>query len=233
VAAELVYIVIPVHSRAPFDTREHLRRCVGTLCNNTDNFRVVFVDDYCDCEGSECIAELATQFRESYVVRTMKQRWFTRAVNLGLRLVRTPWAVEANSDVVFHPGWLEELFAVRDDAVAQGKKVGLVGSVYSADEQRRWAEMHKPDFVTGHTWLLNMQALEECAAKRGTSGWYLDEVSPRSIHIFSDNFICYEMNDLGWSPIASFKSAVGHDAAGASWGHQLGAIPLRLTDVND
>src|ERR1039458_223979 len=232
-AAEKVYIVIPVHSRGHFDTREHLRRCVQTLCDHTNNFNIIFVDDWCDHDGSECIADLAVQFRESYVVRTMKQRWFTRAVNLGLRLVRSEWAVEANSDVVFHPGWLEELFAVRDEAMTQGKKVGLVGSVYSADEQRRWAEMRRPNYVTGHTWLLNMQALDECAVSRGTRGWYLDETTQRNAHIFSDNEICYRMNDLGWSPISAFKSAVGHDASGASWGHNLGLLNMRLEEVND
>ena len=135
--------------------------------------------------------------------------------------------------MVFYPGWLEELFAVRDEAQAQGKKVGLVGSVYSADEQRRWDETQKPNYVTGHCWLLNMRALEECAVSRGTPGWYLDELTQRNAHIFSDNEICYQMNDLGWSPLRSFKSAVGHDASGASWGHNLGLLNMRLEEVND
>jgi glycosyltransferase involved in cell wall biosynthesis len=231
-ATEKVYIVIPVHSRAPFDTRDHLHRCVSTLRQYTDNFNIIFVDDYSDQQGSDSIAAQAAQFRESYIVRTQKQRWFTRAVNLGLRLVRTPWAVEANSDVVFYPGWLEELFAVRDE-VQQFRKVGLVGSVYSADEQRRYDETQKPNYVTGHCWLLNMQAMEECAVKRGAPGWYLDETSQRNIHIFSDNQICYEMNAAGWSTIRAFKSAVGHDASGASWGHNLGLLNMRLEEVND
>jgi GT2 family glycosyltransferase len=140
------YIVLAVHSREPYNTVPYLDECMRTLKEHTQNFRMIFVDDFCDEAGTAAVASHAAQFPDSYVVRTMKQRWFTRAYNLGLRLVRSPWAVLLNVDTVIGPGWLDELYAVRDEAESQGHRVGLVGSVFSAEEPRRWFVSQKPGF---------------------------------------------------------------------------------------
>lgn len=228
-ARDLLYIVVPVHSRGEYDTRECLRTCIDNIQATADNFRMIFVDDFCDEAGSVVVREMASRFRESYVIRTEKQRWFTRAMNLGLRLVRTPWVVTVNTDCTFDKGWLDELLAVRDEV---GGKVGLVGSVLSGEEPRRYAVITHPDYVTGHCLLMSMQALYECSAHRGMPGWYFDETQAINIHIRSDNEICRTMSALGYSTVKSFKSAVGH-VSGRSWGHQLHRIPSRLSDVND
>jgi len=224
-------IILPFHSTPQFRTESCLEECIKTLRENTDNFRMIFVDDCCDDVGRDCLHKIASSFPECAVIRTYKQKWFTRAVNLGFRLVRTPWCVEINSDVGFGVGWLEELYAVRDEIEAAGKKVGLVGSVYSAVEQRRYHCTQGVDFVTGHCWLINMQAAAEVGVSQGTPKDYLDETTPRSIHIFSDNHLCYAMNRLGWQTVMAFKSGVGH-VAGRSWGHQLHSIPLTCDAVD-
>lgn len=238
-ANELIYIVLPVHSRGAYNTVPYLDDCMKTLKEHTNNFRMIFVDDYCDEEGSRAIERHARDFPESYIVRTFKQRWFTRAVNLGLRFVRSPWAVVLNSDTVLGAGWLDELCAVRDEVAGQGHKVGLVGSVLSAEEPRRYgltslpSTPGNPGYVTGHCWLVNMYALFEASSDRGMPGWYLDECSQQCIHIYSDNEICARLNKLGWATAMSFKSAVGHHG-GKSWHHDLGrAQSVMLQQVND
>jgi GT2 family glycosyltransferase len=235
----LTYIVIAVHSRGEYNTVPYLDECMRTLKENTENFRVIYVDDYCDREGGDAIERHASTFAESYVIRTHKQRWFTRANNLGLRLVRSPWVVLLNTDTVLGERWLEELYGVRDDVQGTGKRVGLVGSELSADEQRRYdiprfpTTPGNPGYVTAHCYLANMQALYECSAARGMPGWYLDETQQPMIHIRSDNEICQRMNELGYETVRSFKAQVGH-RGGASWGHDLGRISgLTLQQVND
>jgi glycosyltransferase involved in cell wall biosynthesis len=218
-------IIIPFRSTGEFRTESCLEQCIVTLLEHTHNFRLVFVDDACDDIGREFLHKTAMAFPECVVVRTYKQRWFTRAVNLGLRMARTPWCVELNSDVVLGENWLEELYAVRDEVEALNqKKVGLVGSVYAANEQRRYWVTQPPDFVTGHCWLINMEAAAQVGTSHGTPKDYLDETADKTVHIFSDNYLCYQLNNLGWQTVAAFKSGVGH-VAGRSWGHQLHRIP--------
>lgn len=223
-------IVIPFRSTPVFRTEQCLEQCIITLLQNTHNFRLIFVDDACDDVGREFLHKTASAFPESVVVRTHKQRWFTRAVNLGFRLARTPWVVEINSDVVLGENWLEELYDVKDDVESKQMKVGLVGSVYAANEQRRYFVTHHPDYVTGHAWLCRMEALEQVGATNGTPKDYLNETNPLAIHIRSDNQLCYEMNRLGWNTVMAFKSGVGH-TAGKSWGHRLYDIPNTLESV--
>jgi glycosyltransferase involved in cell wall biosynthesis len=222
-------IVIPFRSTPAFRTEACLDQCVHTLREKTHNYRLIFVDDACDDIGREHLHQVASTFADSVVVRSHRQRWFTRAVNLGFRLARTPWVAEVNSDVGFGDGWLEELYAVRDE-VEPTQKVGLVGSVYAANEQRRYLITRHPDYVTGHAWLCRVEALEQVGAKNGTPKDYLNETNPQAIHIRSDNHLCYDMNNLGWATVMAFKSGVGH-AAGKSWGHRLHDIPNTLESV--
>lgn len=224
-------IVIPFRSAGHFRTEQYLEQCINSLIQHTHNYRLIFVDDNSDQIGREFIQKIADTSPEHTLVRTNKQKWFTRAVNLGLRMVRTEWAVEVNSDCTFGENWLEELYAVRDEITMAGAKVGLVGSVYAENEPRRYAVTQPPNFVTGHCLLLNMRALQVVASDRGTPCDYLDEKNPKAIHIFSDNHLSYDLNRLGFQTVMAFKSGVGH-VAGKSWGHLLGSIPQRVEDVD-
>lgn len=239
-ASERTYIVIAVHSRGQYNTVSYFDKCMETLEQHTNNYIPIFVDDWCDEEGSNAVQRHAAKYPSSYIIKTHKQRWFSRAYNLGLRLVRSPWAVLLNTDTELGEGWLEELYSVRDEAQAQlGIKVGLVGSEFSAEEGRRWQNITSPStpgnpgYCTAHCWLASMQALYEISAERGMPGFYLNEVEQRCIHIFSDNDGTYAMQRLGWATIRSFKSAIGHHG-GKSWNHDLGrVVGIRLEDVND
>lgn len=227
-------IVIPVRLTREFSVADEcFKKCIHSLMETTRNYRIIFVDDNSDTVGQCIIESAAINFPNCLVVRTYKQRWFTRAVNLGLRLTNTPWVVTLNSDTFLCEGWLEELFAVRDTAMAEsGKPIGLVGSVYSPEDPRRYFPTFSPHYVTGHCWLLNMNALQEVSKLRGTPGMFLDELNPLGIHIRSDIYICHDLNKLNYLTLVAHHSKVLHEA-GKSWGHQLYRIPNSVDVVND
>lgn len=225
-------IVLALHATRQYPAEKDFIQCVDTLCQHTKNFRFIFVDDDCDQEARQVLEQTAARFKSSVLIRTHFQHWFTRAYNLGLRLVQTPWAVMLNADTVLGANWLEEMYEVRNEAIGIAGQVGLVGSVLSGEEPRRWAASVNPDYVTGHCWLASMEALTHASTSRGTPGMYLDMTNALNIHIRSDIEISWKLNALGWQCIKSFKSAVGHHG-GKSWGHNLNLVQrLRLEDVS-
>src|ERR1035437_158730 len=220
-------IVIPIRNALP-DVKE----CLATLVVATTDYRLILVDDFSDRETSDYLYQFCLEHPSSLLIRTSSQRWFTRALNLGLRLVRTQRCVAVNSDVVFGDNWLEELFDVWDDFHQRNpvSKIGLVGSVQSAEEPRRYAQITKPGYVTGHCLLVDMDALFAISAARGMPGIYLNELRQDAIHIRSDMFASFELNDLGYATIASYKSACGHKGY-RSWKMDLGSVAaLRIKD---
>ena len=233
----MIDIVIPVHATREHPTEKCFEYCLDTLADTTNvDYRLIIVDDFSDVHGQMIISYLAQQHRackDAIYHRTPKQKWFTRAVNIGLSYVQTERALCLNSDVILTPGWLEELYAVWDNAAfVTGRKVGLVGSVMSPHDPRRWIETRKPDYVTGHAWLLSMEAMHAVANSRGTPGKFLDETKIECIHIKSDVYLCYDMNRLGYGTFIATKSNVGHEG-GKSWGHNLAKVfSLKLKDVD-
>jgi glycosyltransferase involved in cell wall biosynthesis len=226
-------IIITVRISSEFEqVKEDLLNCVNTLREHTHGFRPIFVDDNSEEQYQKWIEDIVKQFEYGLYIRTHHQRWFTRAVNLGLRMARTPYVAVVNCDTVYSQGWLEELYAVKDEVEANTGKVGLVGSIMSAEEPRRYMLSVGRDYVTGHCWLLSMQALYEVSAARGTPGIYLDETNPGAIHIVSDVHLCWNLNQQGWQCVKAFKSNVGH-IGGRTWGQQLHRIPGSLEAVND
>lgn len=225
-------IIISLHSTSQYPAIDYFEACVDSIRRHTNSIRFIFVNDASCEEHYQRMLGIISRFPEHLFIKTTKQLWFTRAHNLGLRMVRTPWCVMINADCVVDVGWLDELFAIKDELESQGKKVGLVGSQQSGEEPRRYHCTQHPGYVTGHCYLLSMQALYEVSAARGMPGWYFDETAQRTIHIFSDNEICEKMNALGYETAVSFKAAIGHHG-GKSWGHNLGRVfGLTLDEVN-
>jgi glycosyltransferase involved in cell wall biosynthesis len=214
-------IVVPVH-----DALEYAQQCIDSIFAHTPNcFRLILVDDFSQPETTAYLLSVLQRQPESLYVRTAQKKWFTRASNIGLRLVRTQRCILLNSDCVLDSGWLDELYSVWSDAEATliGRRLGLVGSHLSVEEQRRWGDYSEPGYVTGHCLLLSIPVLWEVSEKRGNPGWYLDEIHREAAHINSDRFLSYELNRMGYATVASFKAAVGHHG-GKSWGHNLGVL---------
>ncbi len=221
-------IVVPVHNAL-----EYVQSCLDTLFARTERFRLILVDDFSQPETTAYLLGVLKRQPEALYVRTAQQKWFTRASNLGLRMVRTPRAVLLNSDCVVDTGWLQELYDVWDEAAAMpnGYDVALVGSHQSEPEQRRWSVTQEPGYVTGHCFLMDMKRLGDMSERRGNPGWYFDEVHPEAVHINSDRYLCYEMNRAGFATVVSYKSAVGHHG-GRSWNYDLGRVGrVRLGDA--
>lgn len=227
-------IVIAVRGTRQYPIEKDFQVCVESLVKHTQNFRLVLVDDNSDEEGRRVVESVASQFPTSVLVRTHRQNWFTRAYNKGLRMAVTPRVVMLNADTILDQNWLEELYGVWDEAEQQnGLRVGLVGSVFSEPESRRWVNSQEPDYVTGHCWLVSMQAISEASTRRGMPGWYLDETRQDAIHIKSDVYLCWDLNRAGWATLKSFKSLVGH-VGGRAWGYNLAqALSVQLSQVSD
>src|SRR6266403_1415928 len=102
-------IVIPVHNAL-----QYTEPCINSLFEHTQNFRLILVDDFSNVETTNYLLGVLQRDPNILYVRTASQKWFTRASNIGLRLVRTQRAILLNSDCVVDNGWLEELFAVWD-----------------------------------------------------------------------------------------------------------------------
>ena len=211
-------IIIPVHNAL-----DYTQACIDSLFAHTTDFRLILVDDFSEVETTAYLLGVLQRQPSSLYIRTAQKKWFTRASNLGLRMVRTQRCVLLNSDCVVDNGWLETLYAIWDEATAAGRRVGLVGSTLSAEEPRTWAEYVEPGYVTGHCLMLSIPILSEISERRGNPGWYFDEVNLSAAHINSDRYLSYEMNRAGYATIASFKAAVGHHG-GKSWGHNLASL---------
>lgn len=227
-------IIISVRGTRRFPIEEDFKPCVESVVKHTSAYRFIFVDDNSDAVAAAVVSDIASQFPTSVLIRTHRQNWFTRAYNKGLRLVRTPWAVLLNADTVVDEGWLDELYACRDEAAeVLHKPVGLVGSDMSQEEPRRWVDTPIPGYVTGHCWLVGMEPIFAASNARGMPGWYLDEQRQDAIHIKSDVYMCWDLQRLGYSTIRSHKAKVGH-IGGRSWGHLVHeALSVRLDHVND
>jgi glycosyltransferase involved in cell wall biosynthesis len=223
-------IVIPIHNAL-----EDLKECLATVQQHTSNYRLILVDDCSQDDVQDFLREFGRTNKECIVIRGNKQRWFSRNSNLGLRLVRTSPCILLNSDCVVGQGWIEELLWCWQDAEKQspGCKIGLVGSVQSDPEPRRYAFIKEPGYVTGHCLLMNIHAISEVSSRRGMPGWYFDEQRQDAIHIRSDMFMSYDLNRAGYSTIASYKALVGHKGF-KSWNADLFRVAgLRLQEVND
>lgn len=213
-------IIIPVHGALDFT-----KLCIESVFEYTTDFRLILVDDFSDSETTTYLLSVLHRQATALYLRTSQQKWFTRASNLGLRLVRTQRCVLLNSDCVVDNAWLSELYGVWEEAEREsiGRKVGMVGAHLSDEEKRRFAFYLEPGYVTGHCLLLSMGVLAEMAERRGNPGWYLDETRQDALHINSDRYLSYEMNRAGYATVAAFKAAVGHHG-GKSWGYNLARI---------
>lgn len=223
-------IVMPVHNALSY-----LKHCVDTVKEHTNGYRIIFVDDYSDQETRDYLNNEVNQHKDWLLLRTGKQKWFTRASNLGLRLAKTDRVMLLNSDTEVNSGWLDEMHAVWNEVESQrpGVKIGLVGSIVCDTNAQRWVEstVNNQSYISGHCYLLSLPALYDMSARRGTPGWFFNERDPGQIHIASDRIMCWDMNNAGYTTIGTNHAAVGHHG-GKSWGHNLHSIPKTLAEVD-
>ena len=115
-----VTIVIP-----SYNDLDVLVPCLESLkqTTNTDEVKVVVVDDYCDAKHSVKLKKL--QDDQIKVIFREKNGGFAKAVNTGMLAAdKKHDLVLLNSDIVAHPGWLE---ALQYGAYEFGVDTGIVG----------------------------------------------------------------------------------------------------------
>lgn len=213
-------IVVTVHNAL-----EQAARCIADVYKNTENFRLIVVDDDSGpvtrawLQGLECLQ----RSRSNLLLQTNYPRYWVRASNLGLRLARTPWVALLNADVTLGPGWLEELYEAKGQANGRnGARVGLVGHICSNMcwglhyREGEWEFVDEPNYVNGHCWLLNMEAMRQiayartCRGRGGHIGSLMDETDPDLIHYRADPHTCWELAAQGYKSIAVFRDTVQH-----------------------
>lgn len=227
-------IVIPVRNAL-----EHLRVCVDAVARTVSDYRLILVDDASDDPTKAFLREVQVWRPNTLIIIHGKQKWFSRTSNDGLRLTRTEWSVLLNSDAIPRAGWLDELYDVRDTVSrSTGQQIGLVGSDLVRGHDSRYELTREPDYVTGHCLLLNRKAMYDLSCYYGTPGSPFNEIRDDCVHINSDRFMSYHLNQLGYLTVRSRHSEVDH-VGGASWRnangyHDLEAVgKLRLVDVDN
>jgi GT2 family glycosyltransferase len=102
--------------------RQFLQDCLVSIQKTAGLMvREVVVVDNCSADGSPEM--VAKEFPEVTLIRLNENLGFARANNIGLKEVSGRWIALINSDVVLHPGCLDELVGY----MAARPGVGLVG----------------------------------------------------------------------------------------------------------
>jgi GT2 family glycosyltransferase len=142
-----VDVVVCVHNAL-----EDVRRCLGTLLNNTGgHFRVVIVDDGSGAETASFLQKYAADHAEQPVilVRNDTARGYTLAANQGMRASKAEYVVLLNSDTAVSPDWLDRMIMCAESA----EKVGIVGplsntaswqSIPEIEQNGDWADNSLP-----------------------------------------------------------------------------------------
>ena len=102
--APKITAVIPTHTRIDL-----LRRALESLSKQANAAVAVVVID--NCSPHDVRASVSAEFPHAKVVRSPRNLFFAGAVNLGAALVRTPYLLVLNDDVVLDPAWAEAALA--------------------------------------------------------------------------------------------------------------------------
>jgi glycosyltransferase involved in cell wall biosynthesis len=226
-------VIIPVHNALP-----QLRECLEYLEKNTKDYRLILVNDWSGPDTVNFMNEYTATHSDVRMVSTDKQKWFSRASNIGLKLTTSDWFVLLNSDTIPRPGWLEELYAVRDEVMATvSPQVAVVaGHVARDPSYPRWQNVKHPAYATGHCFLINRLAYNAMCERN--HGVFFNERDVNQIHINSDRIVCWEFMEMGWLIIRACNCEIDH-VGGSSWRrtdtgeHDLQTVgKLTLRDVD-
>ncbi|MGE3076123.1 MAG: glycosyltransferase family 2 protein [Dehalococcoidia bacterium] len=108
----LVTVLVPTYGRSA-----KLERCIQSIVDNRHpSFRVVIIDQ---TEGSPCL-NIAHDGRVQHV--RVPFRGKSRALNLGLKLTRSPFIALTDDDTEVDPNWIEDGL----EALCRSERTGLV-----------------------------------------------------------------------------------------------------------
>jgi GT2 family glycosyltransferase len=206
-----IIVAIPVHNALP-----ELKKEIKSLYSGTrPEFKLLVCDDASDTPTYDYIRKI----NPCRLIVHKNQQWFTRTANdllIMAYLSGADYIFLVNSDLVFPKSdWMTEMIRLMN----KHPRNMLVGSVYSHKSKKRYLNIVKDDFITGHCWLLRSKTISNCGI--------LDETYP---HIESDQEYCYRLRRMGYRTIMNQTLAIKH-VGGASWGRDievLGSIDKTL-----
>ena len=141
VRVEAIDIVICVHNAL-----DSTKACLESVIRCTlPPYRLIIVDDGSDILTSSYIDEQAAA-QGLVVIRNAKAVGYTRAANIGLRAVLSPWVVLLNSDTVVTPLWLDRMWA-------HGARDPLIGVIGPLSNTASWQSV--PRIFEGDDWADN------------------------------------------------------------------------------
>lgn len=109
----MITIIYPYRSRAI----ERMKKSFDSLLNQTNtNFKVVFVDYGSPLEISKEVKNLIAKydFIEYFYSYNVHQPWSrSKAINIGLRFVKTEYVFIADIDIIFHENFINKLNSLK------------------------------------------------------------------------------------------------------------------------
>jgi GT2 family glycosyltransferase len=95
-------------------------RCFEAIAKNTDNYRVIWVDNGSGQESIEKVKPAAAKLLDCDLISVPQNEGFTKGVNRALRKIigdsSAPYIALLNNDVVVTPGWLHGLVSAQVSA---------------------------------------------------------------------------------------------------------------------
>jgi len=95
-------------------------RCFESIAKNTENYRVIWVDNGSSKESIEKVKPAAAKLMECDLISVPQNEGFSKGVNRALRKIigegNAPYVALLNNDVVVSPGWLYGLVSAQVSA---------------------------------------------------------------------------------------------------------------------
>jgi GT2 family glycosyltransferase len=195
-------IVVPAWNNFPYT-----RALIESIRDNTENYEIILVDN-----GSTDTTKELLPMHDLWIIRNETNLGFPKAVNQGLREVKTEYSVILNNDCVVTPHWLEKL-------INHLKKYDIVGPIsnYIAGRQRKHISIYRDKKelydVSNSMSRINNGKTEEVNWLIGMCLCFKTEIL-RSVGLLDEDFGIGNSEDLLWCYQAKqkgYKLAIAHD----------------------
>ncbi len=120
-ASSRATLIIPVHNQLK-NTKECLKSLSETL---SEKIKLVIIDNASTDGTAKFLESVNDKYFDIQIITNQTNLGFPKAVNQGLCLAESDYAVVANNDIVFSSGWLEKMINTAESETA----IGIVGTL--------------------------------------------------------------------------------------------------------
>ena len=130
-------IIIPV-----FNAIDDVKNCLNSLILNQGLFRlkIMVINDASDIKTSSWLNKFCN-LKDIALINHPRNLGYTKSVNRGLKLSKSPYVIILNSDTIVTPGWLSAMF----DCFQRDSKIGIVGPLSNAASWQSVPELMDKD----------------------------------------------------------------------------------------